>query len=169
MNEFLDELKKYGEISADYIQKADKAHEAFLSGYNCSQALLIAFSDGVNVPINEALKLVQPFGGGMSRLREVCGAVSGGVFVIGALYGSDESKDYGAKAALYELTQRYVKRFEAINGSYICRDLLGLSNKSSSPTPDYRNKEYYKKRPCADLVWISAILVAQIIEEEKRG
>lgn len=158
-------IQKYGNTNEEILIKAKHAHSAFLEGYNCSQSLIIAFKDSFKMPLNEALKLVQPFGGGFSSLREVCGAVSGGAFVIGILFGSNEPKDYSQKKVVYGLTQKFAKRFEEINGSYICRELLGLTVKDSCLTPEMRSAEYYKKRPCADLVWLAAVLVAQIIDQ----
>jgi len=165
MKNLVELIDKYGIVDDSILKIADSAHSAFLKGYNCTQSLLIAFEERLKTPLDEILRLAQPFGGGFSRLREVCGAVSGGTFVMGIIFGSNDPKDYNQKKIVYQRTQTFAKRFEEINGSYICRDLLGLTEKVSCPTPQMRSADYYKKRPCADLVWLAAALVAQIIEE----
>lgn len=165
MDNVVEKIKEYGKLSQEYVNRATSARDAFLNGYNCTQAVLSAFSDKINTPIEDILKIAQPLGGGISRLREICGSVSGGALVLGALFGSSNYKDYDAKKEVYRYTQLLGKRFEELNGSVVCRDLLGLTTKSSGAAPEKRTEAYYKKRPCADLVWISALLVAQIVEE----
>ncbi len=165
MNNLINLVEKYGNLTMEMQSAANRAHLAFLGGYNCAQAMLIGFEDKLNMPIGEATRLAQPFGGGFSRLREVCGAVSGATIIIGIIFGNNQPKDYARKKFVYELTQKFAKRFEEVNGSYICRELLGLQEKSSHPAPEQRSTKYYQKRPCADLVWVSAALVAQLIAE----
>lgn len=111
------------------------------------------------------MKIASSFGGGMGRLREVCGAVTGMFMVAGILYGYDDPKAREEKAAHYERIQKLAGRFEEINGSIVCRELLGLSQKKDVPTPSERTKEYYKKRPCVQLVGISAAIMEQYINE----
>ena len=138
-----------------------KAMQLFKEGYNCSQAVFLAFEDLFNMEREVMLRLSSSFGGGMGRLREVCGAVSGMFMVAGVLYGYDDPKDYDKKTEHYARIQLLAKEFEALNGSIVCRELLGLAPKKSSldmgnPEPEKRTEEYYKKRPCAELVAMAA-------------
>ena len=143
--------------------RAQKAHELFNSGYNCAQAFAAAFADVLEMDEEYIAQLVSGFGGGFGRMREVCGAVSGGVFVLNALFGSFSATDNDAKANHYSLIQELLKAFEKECGSYICRELLNLEVKNESPTPELRTEQYYIKRPCGELCEISARITANII------
>lgn len=152
--------------SKEYYENSAK--ELFLQGYNCSQAVLGAFAEELALPLDVALKLSSSFGGGMGRLREVCGAVSGMFMVAGLKYGYNDVSDHKAKADHYALIQSLAKSFSDENGSIICRELLGLSTKGAdSPTPSERTQSYYKKRPCAELVAQAAGIIAQTIIEKE--
>lgn len=139
------------------------AAELFLEGYNCAQAVAVAFTDLTGMDKKEAAKLASPFGGGMGRLREVCGAVSGMFMVLGSLYGYDNSNADTHKKALYKQVQALAERFKALNGSIICREIL--KNPSTDPNPSPRTAEYYAKRPCARMVMTAAELMDQFIAE----
>ena len=125
--------------------------EYFTSGYNCAQAVVLAFKDLINVDENTLIKIAAPFGGGFSRMREVCGAVSGMTMVMGLLYSQLEV-NHETKTDIYIKTQEVIRKFEEENGSIVCRDLLGLNTKHENPEPDARTQNYYKKRPCKELV-----------------
>ena len=99
-------------------------------------------------------------------MREVCGAVSGAMLVIGTLMGGDTDTDPAKKKALYEAGQGFAKRFSEECGSIICRELLGLAEKVSEPTPEARTAEYYKKRPCGELVRLAAELCSDVVDVE---
>ena len=131
---------------------SERAVELFKQGYNCSQAVFAAFCDETGLDFETALKLSSSFGGGMGRLREVCGAVSGMFMVAGLKYGYNDPGDHASKAEHYKLIQALATQFKADNGSIICRDLLGLDKEPQSYIPDKRTQEYYKKRPCVELV-----------------
>ncbi len=141
--------------------KAQIAEEYFKSGYNCAQAVVLAFVDEMKMDGQTALKLASPFGGGLSRLREVCGAVGGMAIVFGVLFGYDSPTDQQTKAQNYATFQALVMKFKEQNGSYICKELLGEMGKSTAPTPEKRTEAYYKKRPCSQMV----ASAAQILEE----
>ena len=145
------------------MTRKEKAMQSFLDGYNCSQCLILAFEDMLTIDVDTALKMASPFGGGMGRLREVCGSVSGMFMVFGFLKGYHEPGDYAGKKELYEHIQELGKRFEEENGSIVCRDLLGLSVKHEDAAPEKRTTEYYKKRPCEELVGISANIIGKKI------
>ena len=144
--------------------KSEQAEEYFKQGYNCSQAVAAAFSDEIGIDRGRLLKMASSFGGGMGRMREVCGAVSGMFFVAGALYGYDDPKDPQAKKEHYARIQELAAQFKAENGSIICRELLGQEGKDTNPNPSVRTLEYYKKRPCAKMVGTAAQLMEMYIE-----
>ena len=124
------------------------AEANFKEGYNCSQAVFAAFSEEVGLPRQTALQLASGFGGGVGRMREVCGAFSGAVMALGALYGSD---DPAHKTAVYAMVQELAAKFKAETGSLICRELLGLDENFKPKPPEERTEAYYKKRPCGEL------------------
>ena len=148
-----------------------KAADLFLQGYNCAQAVAVAFCDVTGLEEKATAKMVSPFGGGMGRLREVCGAVSGMFFVLGQLYGYDTTDDDEHKKQVYEQVQELAGKFREICGSIICRELL--DNPPSDPNPSPRTESYYKERPCALLVKTAADLMDEFIAahplEENHG
>ncbi len=150
------------------INHKERAIELFKQGYNCAQSVFGAFSEDLGVDFKTAVKTSSSFGAGMGRLREVCGAVSGMFMVVGYKYGYTDPKDYAAKTEHYKLIQELGNKFKEITGSIICRELLGLNDKSSSPVPEIRTASYYKKRPCAELVGIAARIVEEIINKNKK-
>ena len=139
------------------------AADLFLEGYNCAQAVAVAFCDVTGMDKKEAAKLAAPFGGGMGRMREVCGAVSGMYMVLGALYGYDSSDNNGKKMQVYKDVQELAEQFKQENGSIICREIL--KNPPSDPNPSPRTAEYYAKRPCAKMVMTAAKLMDAFIAE----
>ena len=152
-------------ITKDMTRK-EKAMQSFLDGYNCSQCMILAFEDLLTIDLNTALKIASPFGGGMGRLREVCGSVSGMFMVLGYIKGYDDSNDYDGKKELYEHIQELARRYEEANGSIICRDLLGLQVKKQEAAPEQRTEEYYKNRPCAMKIGSAAeILETYLLEQ----
>ena len=139
------------------------AGELFMKGYSCSQAVAAAFSDVTGVSPQTSARMVSAFGGGLSRLREVCGAVSGMAFVLGILYGYDRPEDEQGKKELYRLVQQLAGEFREANGSIICREIL--KNPPSDPNPTPRTAEFYKARPCARLVVSAAEILDRYIAE----
>ena len=135
-----------------------QAAELFLQGYNCAQAITVAFSDVTGLDKTFSAKMASSFGGGMGRMREVCGAVSGMLMVAGILYGYDSDDDDVAKKAHYQLVQDLAGRFREQVGSIVCREIL--KNPPSDPNPTPRTEAYYRQRPCARIV----LLAAQILD-----
>ena len=144
----------------DYVTKAEKL---FVEGYNCAQAVALAFSDKTGLDKEMTLKIASSFGGGIGRLREVCGAVSGMCMVAGLLYGYDDVSDKDAKMNHYALIQELAGKFSDEAGSIVCRELLGRKGKEN-PMPEDRTKEYYKTRPCAGMVGLAAKIMQEYIE-----
>ncbi len=151
------------------MTRREAAEQNFLAGYNCTQALTLAFADVLGLGRETLLKLSSSFGGGMGRLREVCGAVSGMFIVAGLLKGYSDPSDLDAKREHYALIQRLAAKFKEKNGSIICRDLLGAKLAVTSPAPDARTPEYYKSRPCAKLVGDCAEIVAEELGIDKNA
>ena len=144
-----------------------KARELFLEGYNCSQAVLGAFCDELGFDFETAMKLSSSFGGGMGRLREVCGAVTGAFMVMGLKYGYHLPTAKEEKAEHYKLIQEIAQRFKDKNGSIICRELLDKKIEiSKTHIPDERTAEYYKSRPCLKMVEDVAEIVEEILREK---
>ena len=147
------------------MTRKEKAMHLFETGYNCTQSVVLAFSDLFNMDEETLAQMVSTFGGGMGRLREVCGSVSGIFFVTGMLYGYNQPGDYEGKKALYAKVQELAHRFEEQNGSIVCRELLGLDHKKDSSVPEQRTPEYYKKRPCKELIGCAAEILDEFIRE----
>ncbi len=158
-------------MNSDFEEKlqeskyAVKAMELFKEGYNCSQSVVLAFSDMYDLDTTAMLRLSSSFGAGMGRLRQVCGAVSGMFMVAGLLYGYDGAKDIDGKTLHYKRIQELAHEFEEMNGSIVCGVLLGTDGKKESPVPAKRNEEYYKKRPCVQLVGCAAYILENYIRE----
>jgi len=141
----------------------DKAVENFKAGYNCAQAVAVSFCDVTGLDEKTTARMVSSFGGGMGRMREVCGAVSGMLFVLGYLYGYDQPGDDVSKKELYGSVQALAGQFREKSGSIICREIL--KNPPSDPCPTPRNEEFYQKRPCARLVYNAAEAMAVYLKE----
>ena len=135
----------------------EKAMSLFKEGYNCCQAVVLAFAPDREM----ALKLSSSFGGGMGRLREVCGAVSGMFMVAGLKRGYTSPDDMESKKEHYKFIQHLANEFKKDNLSIICRDLLEIDSGADNPTPEPRTNDYYKKRPCVELVGHAAEIVAK--------
>jgi C_GCAxxG_C_C family probable redox protein len=145
--------------------KRELAKAYFLQGYNCAQAVSMAFADEMNMDADTVAKMVSAFGGGMGRMREVCGAVSGMFFVLSNLEGYSDPKDTAGKMTLYQRVQELAEAFRGQNGSIICRELLSgcIPRVSDSPEPSPRTEAYYQKRPCPELVAMAAGIVQEKI------
>ena len=150
-------------------QKGKEARALFEQGYNCAQAVAGAFADEIGLPQETVMRMVSPFGGGMGRLREVCGAFSGALFVMGMLYGYDDAAATEEKKRLYKEVQELAAQFSAKNGSIICRELLGLRAGASDPQPAARTPQYYHDRRCSDAVESAAALMEEFIGEHPLG
>ncbi|MDD6037036.1 MAG: C-GCAxxG-C-C family protein [Lachnospiraceae bacterium] len=153
----------------EYGERAKKAMELFINGYNCAQAVVLAYADYFEESPETLARMISSFGGGMGRLREVCGTVSGMFFIAGKLFGYSEPKDLQGKTELYGRIQELAARFEERNGSIVCRELLGLKEKVSLPTPEERTPEYYKKRPCPNLAAEAADILEKYIKEQEES
>lgn len=145
------------------LDRSKVARSLFERGYNCAQSVFGAFCDMIGLDFKTAMKLASSFGGGMGRMREVCGAVSAMFMVIGFKYGYSDPYDADAKARHYKLVQELAEKFRAENGTIICRELLGLPGGPDVPVPEARTEAYYKSRPCADHVAFAAKILDDYI------
>ena len=144
-------------------ERALRAKEYFNQGYNCAQSVALAYADITSLDEQMVAKITASFGGGMGRLREVCGAVSGMAFVASFLSPCPTADDAEAKKANYALVQEFAEKFREQNGAIVCRQLLGLEKPKDEPTPSPRTAEYYRKRPCAEYVYDAALIVGEYL------
>ena len=145
------------------MNHSEYAVDLFVQGYNCAQAVAVAFCDMTGLDENTAARMASSFGGGMGRMREVCGAVSGMLMVLGLLYGYDTPGDDAGKKLQYQAVQALSSQFREQTGSIICRETL--KNPPSDPNPSPRTAEYYAKRPCARMVLTAAEILDAYIKE----
>ena len=147
------------------LKRAERAKNLFETGLNCSQSVIACFADVLGLSETAAAKLSAGLGGGVGRQREVCGAVSGAAMVLGFVFGGADGTD---KKRAYEKVREFSDEFKKRNRFIVCRQLLGLDEKErDSAAPAERTAEYYKRRPCADLVFDAAeILEGMLCEAE---
>ena len=157
----------------DIEERVAKARRLFKEeGYNCCQAVVLAYNDVFGIDDDTAAALSSGFGGGMGRMREVCGSVSGMVMLAGLMAPAADPSVKVDRTRNYALVQEMADEFRAMNGSIVCKELLGLVPMGSgaaackeSPEPSDRTPEYYKKRPCEELVGIAAGIVGKRISD----
>ena len=149
------------------MNHGEEAKRLFMRGYNCAQAVFCAFCDETGLSLENAARLSSSFGGGMGRLREVCGTVSGALMALGMLRGYSDPADPQAKAEHYRLVQQYAQRFREINGTIICRELLKDVPVTPGGVPEARTPEFYRRRPCLRLAGEAAGLLEQMLQEIK--
>ena len=150
------------------MTRKELAEKLFFEGYACSQAVVLAFSDLVNIETEQLKKISLPFGGGIGRLRLTCGAYSGMLMVISLLFSNYEDVEEN-KIKTYEIVQELAKRFEQANQTLSCEGLLEIAKieVEKSGNPEHRTEEYYKKRPCGNLVYSAASILEQYLIEKK--
>ena len=154
----------------DGISRADMAEKYFKEGANCSQAVLAAYADELGISVEFAMRLASGFGGGVGRMRMMCGAVSGMVMLAGLDAGQTEGNDRKGKADCYAVVQGLVNKFKDENGSVICAELLGMKGckvVKNSNIPDEGNAEYYRVRPCSQKVENAARLFAEYLASKE--
>lgn len=147
------------------MTRGERAQQNFTNGCNCAQAVLLAFCDLTGLDEETAMRLTSGMGGGMGRLREVCGAVSSAFLLLGLLRGHGTVPAGEEKAEDYRRIQAFAARFERENGSYLCRELLAGVTSDRAPTPEPRTAQYYERRPCAALVRSAAELLEEFLSQ----
>jgi C_GCAxxG_C_C family probable redox protein len=151
-------------IVVDVQERVERAQNYFKAGYNCAQAVVMAFDDVMQMSPEALARLTAPFGGGMGRMREVCGTVSGMAFLAGAIKPSADPSNLDERKENYALVQKFAQEFRKENGDIVCRRLLGLepmAERTETPMPSARTAEYYRKRPCVEYVGSAARIVAE--------
>lgn len=144
---------------------AEKACELFAGGLNCAQSVFVAFCDVTGTDRETAMRLSSSFGGGMGRLREVCGTCSSMFMVAGLLYGLGEGYSFEEKAEHYARIQELAARFKEKHETIVCRELLKGLKVTDHPTPERRTEQYYKVRPCIKFVRTAAEILDEYITE----
>ncbi len=144
------------------MSRAERAKEYFLSGYACSQAVTLAFSDVMGLDEATIAKIMLPYGGGLSRLRLTCGTVSGMAAVVGMVFAESENTPENKKQT-YAITQELCAKFKEKMGSLVCAELLTQMKVpvEIGGEAEARTEQYYRKRACGDI----AALAAQILED----
>lgn len=140
---------------------SDRAVELFMEGKNCSQAVFVAFAPDLGLGEETALAVSIGLGGGVGRMREVCGAISGSAMVVGLKY-----PELG-KTDVYRLVRLIIDEFKKTNHSIVCKELLGLTEVEKSSVPEARTPEYYQKRPCVRIVEDVALATEKILFTEE--
>lgn len=133
---------------------ADVAARLFKSGLNCAQAVFCAFADELGMDMDTAKRISSGLGGGVGRMREVCGAVTGATLVLGM-------RSSGDKAEVYPSVQDLCAKFKSETGTIVCRELLAGSGATTGGAPEARTDSYYKKRPCVELVRLAASIITE--------
>ena len=152
------------QLNINVEERVERAQNLFKAGYNCAQAVVMAFDDVMGLSAEELARLAAPFGGGMGRMREVCGTVSGMAFLAGAIKPSADPSNLEERKENYALVQAFADKFRAENGDIVCRRLLGLEpivERNETAMPSERTAEYYRKRPCSECVGCAARIVAE--------
>ena len=146
-------------------ERVVKAVENFMDGYGCCQSVVAAFADIYGLDDTLAKKIAAGFGGGVGRMRMMCGAVSAIVMLVGLDCGQTEGSDRDGKAACYKVVQELLAKSKEENGSLICAEILGMKGQSTF-VPSERTAEYYKRRPCAAKVESAARIFANYLKEK---
>lgn len=148
------------------VEERDRmAREYFRDGYNCCQSVLLAFQDVIDLPKDKIASISAGFGGGMGRLREVCGAMSAAVFMAGVIEPSADPANHDGRTANYALVQEFASRFKEEQGSIICRELLNIrAGQKESPAPSERTVQWYTSRPCERIVGACARMIAEKLQ-----
>lgn len=148
-------------------ERKDRAMSLFRQGYNCCQSVILAFSDLLSddITAEQLAVLGSGFGGGMARMREVCGSFSGAVMMAGFISPASDPSVKESRRDNYALVQKFAEEFRRLNGgSIVCRELLGLTQTAKEgPTPSERTPEFYRKRPCEQIIGNAAFIVAEKI------
>ena len=154
------------QLDINVEERVERAQAYFKAGYNCAQAVVMAFDDVMQMSSDGLARLAAPFGGGMGRMREVCGTVSGMAFLAGAIKPSTNPSNLEERKENYALVQLFADKFREENGDIVCRRLLGLepiAERAETAMPSERTPEYYRKRPCSEYVGCAARIVAEYL------
>lgn len=153
-------------LTPELEARVQRAVDNFMQGYGCCQSVVAAFADLYNLDDTMAKRIAAGFGGGVGRMRMMCGAVSGIVILAGLDRGQIDGADRKGKSMCYKVVQELLDEFKVQNGSMVCAELLGLKGHEkaqSSYVASPRTAEYYKTRPCAAKVESAARIFAEYL------
>ncbi|MBD5522089.1 MAG: C_GCAxxG_C_C family protein [Lachnospiraceae bacterium] len=143
--------------------RADEAEKLFRSGYNCAQSVFAAYADLFDMDFETALKMSGALGGGVGRMREVCGTVLAMSMIAGLKEGNADPENEEAKEHIYALVRRMSNMFKERQGTIICREILGIEGMEESAKPSVRTPEFYASRPCAGIVRCAAEIIDEVL------
>lgn len=148
------------------VSRIEQAVRTFESGYTCAQSVFATYADLFGMDRETALKLASPMGGGIGRMREVCGVVSAMALLAGLKEGNTDPESEEGKEQIYLLTRALADKFKDQNGSIICRELLGIDGREESAKPSKRTEEFYATRPCRRLIAEAAKIIEEMLLED---
>ncbi len=140
-----------------------QAVETFESGYTCAQSVFATYADLFGMDRETALRLASPMGGGVGRMREICGVVSAMALLAGLKEGNTDPANEEGKEKIYLLVREMADKFKSKNGTIICRELLGIEGREESAKPSARTREYYESRPCSRLVAEASGIIEEML------
>lgn len=148
------------------VSRVEQAVSTFEEGYTCAQSVFATYADLFGMDRQTALKLSSPMGGGIGRMREVCGVVSSMALLAGLKEGNTDPANEEGKERIYLLVRQMAEKFKEKHGTIICRELLGIDGMEESARPSERTEEYYKSRPCSQLVATASRIIEEILLEQ---
>lgn len=148
----------------DIEERVKQAVENFESGYNCAQSVFLAYADIFELEKELAKKMSVSFGGGVGRMREVCGTVSAMAMLTGFRYPVEDPQDQEARTRNYGMVQKVAGLFKEQHNTIICRDLLPPEEGTTTPAPSARTAQYYQKRPCSKYVETAARIAGRMLK-----
>lgn len=146
--------------------RVEEAVKTFESGYTCAQSVFVTYADLFGMDRETALKLSSPMGGGVGRMREICGTVSAMALLAGLKEGNTDPENEEGKESIYLLTRKLAEKFKEKHHTIICRELLGIEGMEESAKPSERTESYYLSRPCSKLVATAAGIIEEILVED---
>ncbi len=147
--------------------RVEQAAATFEEGYTCAQSVFSTYADLFGMDKETALKLSSPMGGGIGRMREVCGAVSAMALLAGLKEGNTDPANEEGKEKIYLLTRQMAEKFREQFGTIVCRELLGIEGMEESAKPSVRTQQYYQKRPCLQLISAAAKIIEEMLLADK--
>lgn len=145
------------------VSRVERAVATFEAGYTCAQSVFVIYADLFGMDRETALKLSSPMGGGIGRMREVCGAVSAMALLAGLKEGNTDPSNEEGKENIYLLTRKMAEKFKEQHETIICRELLGIEGMEESAKPSERTPQYYEERPCLKVIATAARIVEEML------
>ncbi len=145
------------------VSRVEQAVATFEAGYTCAQSVFVTYADLFGMDRETALKLSSPMGGGIGRMREVCGAVSAMALLAGLKEGNTDPTDEAGKENIYLLTRKMAEKFREQHETILCRELLGIDGMEESAKPSPRTPQYYQERPCSRVIATAAKIIEEML------